>query len=268
MGPSGSGKSTLLNLISGLDRPTEGVVMVAGTDLASLGEPELADWRAAHVGFVFQLYNLLPVLTAAENVELPLVARATASRRTPRSRRSRSFGCRRFAPRGPSAEASSPAASSSGWPSPARLCHGSSSHRGRRADRRPRSRRGRAGARSHARAPQRALEDDRDGHPMTPLPPRGADRIRHLRKARFYDVRPGDRSRRGTKPVAPDAHHRRGTVGVLAFVFPPDGHRPLVHRRRSTPRSIVWPYATRRRSPRRCPCRTCAGSRRCPACRW
>jgi putative ABC transport system ATP-binding protein len=73
MGPSGSGKSTLLNLISGLDRPSGGVVTVAGTDLASLTEPELADWRAANVGFVFQLYNLLPVLTAAENVELPLL---------------------------------------------------------------------------------------------------------------------------------------------------------------------------------------------------
>jgi len=73
MGPSGSGKTTLLNLISGLGRPTSGEVVVAGTDLALLSEPELADWRAAHVGFVFQLYNLLPVLTAAENVELPLL---------------------------------------------------------------------------------------------------------------------------------------------------------------------------------------------------
>jgi putative ABC transport system ATP-binding protein len=73
MGPSGSGKSTLLNLISGLDRPTTGVVEVAGRDLARLDDRQLSDWRAAHVGFIFQLYNLLPVLTAAENVELPLL---------------------------------------------------------------------------------------------------------------------------------------------------------------------------------------------------
>ncbi len=73
MGPSGSGKSTLLNLISGLDRPSAGVVEVAGRDLARLSDTELADWRAAHVGFIFQLYNLIPVLTAAENVELPLL---------------------------------------------------------------------------------------------------------------------------------------------------------------------------------------------------
>ncbi|WAS83008.1 MULTISPECIES: ABC transporter ATP-binding protein [unclassified Corallococcus] len=73
MGPSGSGKSTLLNLVSGLDRPTTGVVEVAGRDLARMDDRELSDWRAAHVGFVFQLYNLIPVLTAAENVELPLL---------------------------------------------------------------------------------------------------------------------------------------------------------------------------------------------------
>ncbi|RKH06680.1 ABC transporter ATP-binding protein [Corallococcus carmarthensis] len=73
MGPSGSGKSTLLNLISGLDQPTTGIAEVAGRDLAQMDDRELSDWRAAHVGFVFQLYNLIPVLTAAENVELPLL---------------------------------------------------------------------------------------------------------------------------------------------------------------------------------------------------
>jgi putative ABC transport system ATP-binding protein len=73
MGPSGSGKSTLLNLISGLDKPTTGSVEVGGRELTTMSEAELADWRAAHVGFVFQLYNLLPVLTAAENVEVPLL---------------------------------------------------------------------------------------------------------------------------------------------------------------------------------------------------
>ena len=72
MGPSGSGKSTLLNLIAGLDRPTAGVLRVGGVDIAALPESALADWRAAHVGFVFQFYNLIPVLTAFENVELPL----------------------------------------------------------------------------------------------------------------------------------------------------------------------------------------------------
>jgi putative ABC transport system ATP-binding protein len=73
MGPSGSGKSTLLNLISGLDRPTAGRVEVAGHNLADMSDKALSDWRAAHVGFIFQLYNLIPVLTAAENVELPLL---------------------------------------------------------------------------------------------------------------------------------------------------------------------------------------------------
>jgi putative ABC transport system ATP-binding protein len=73
MGPSGSGKTTLLNLIAGIDRPTSGKVVVAGTDLGALSEGQLAKWRSRSVGFIFQFYNLIPVLTALENVELPLL---------------------------------------------------------------------------------------------------------------------------------------------------------------------------------------------------
>jgi putative ABC transport system ATP-binding protein len=72
MGPSGSGKTTLLNLLAGLDVPTAGRVVVAGEETSRLGESELAPWRQRHIGFIFQLYNLIPVLTAFENVELPL----------------------------------------------------------------------------------------------------------------------------------------------------------------------------------------------------
>ena len=73
MGPSGSGKTTLLNLIAGIDRPSSGRVMVDGKEISSLSDAELTRWRAKHVGFIFQLYNLIPVLTAYENVELPLL---------------------------------------------------------------------------------------------------------------------------------------------------------------------------------------------------
>ena len=73
MGPPGSGKSTLLNLIAGLDRPTSGTVLVGGVELGGLSETALARWRSTNVGFVFQNYNLIPVLTAAQNVELPLL---------------------------------------------------------------------------------------------------------------------------------------------------------------------------------------------------
>lgn len=82
MGPSGSGKSTLLNLMAGIDQPTAGRIEIAGVDIATLNERQLADWRATHVGFIFQFYNLMPVLTAFENVELPLLL-------TPLSRRER-----------------------------------------------------------------------------------------------------------------------------------------------------------------------------------
>jgi putative ABC transport system ATP-binding protein len=73
MGPSGSGKTTLLNLLSGIDSPTDGSLVIAGTELANLSRRELTRWRAANVGYIFQLYHLIPVLTAFENVELPLL---------------------------------------------------------------------------------------------------------------------------------------------------------------------------------------------------
>jgi putative ABC transport system ATP-binding protein len=80
MGPSGSGKTTLLNLIAGIDRPTSGRVVVGGTDVAQLSESALAAWRSHNVGFIFQFYNLIPVLNATENVELPLLLTSLSKR--------------------------------------------------------------------------------------------------------------------------------------------------------------------------------------------
>ena len=80
MGPSGSGKSTLLNLIAGIDKPNAGSIAIGGVDIVSLSEGELADWRAANVGFIFQFYNLMPVLNAFENVELPLLLTGLSAR--------------------------------------------------------------------------------------------------------------------------------------------------------------------------------------------
>jgi len=85
MGPSGSGKTTLLNLIAGIDAPTSGTIRVAGEEIAKLSETARAGWRARNIGFIFQFYNLMPVLTAAENVELPLLL--TRLRRAERQRR-------------------------------------------------------------------------------------------------------------------------------------------------------------------------------------
>jgi len=83
MGPSGSGKTTLLNLLGGIDRPDSGEIHVAGRSIERLSEGELARWRAANIGFIFQFYNLMPMLTAAQNVELPLLlTRLRASERT------------------------------------------------------------------------------------------------------------------------------------------------------------------------------------------
>jgi len=80
MGPSGSGKTTLLNLLGGLDKPTAGTVNVGGAELSSMSNSQLSKWRATHVGFIFQFYNLLPVLTARKNVELPLLLTKLSSR--------------------------------------------------------------------------------------------------------------------------------------------------------------------------------------------
>ncbi len=86
MGPSGSGKSTLLNLIAGLDQPTSGRLVVAGAEIGSMSEGQRANWRAQNIGFVFQTYNLVPVLTALENVELPLLlAKLPAAERRKRA---------------------------------------------------------------------------------------------------------------------------------------------------------------------------------------
>lgn len=85
MGPSGSGKTTLLNLVAGIDQPSEGVLEVCGAEIGGLSRSKLARWRAAHVGYIFQLYHLVPVLTAFENVELPLLL-STMSRRDRRER--------------------------------------------------------------------------------------------------------------------------------------------------------------------------------------
>jgi len=80
MGPSGSGKSTLLHLLAGLDKPTSGMISVGGANVTRMKRRELAAWRAQHIGFVFQFYNLLPVLTAAQNVELPLLLTSLSGR--------------------------------------------------------------------------------------------------------------------------------------------------------------------------------------------
>ncbi|MFO1198195.1 MAG: ABC transporter ATP-binding protein [Burkholderiaceae bacterium] len=80
MGPSGSGKSTLLNLIAGIDKPSSGTIEIGGVDISGLSEGELADWRAANVGFIFQFYNLLPVLSALDNVKLPLLLTGLGAR--------------------------------------------------------------------------------------------------------------------------------------------------------------------------------------------
>jgi putative ABC transport system ATP-binding protein len=117
MGPSGSGKSTLLNLIGGLDRPSEGTIEVAGERVDQLSGSRLAAWRARHVGLVFQFYNLLPVLTAERNVELPLLLTGLKrAQRRSHARRRWELSAWRIA--AGTTRVNCPAASSSGWHCP------------------------------------------------------------------------------------------------------------------------------------------------------
>ncbi len=91
MGPSGSGKTTLLNLLGGLDVPTRGSITVAGDEVTHMSASTLTQWRARHVGFIFQMYNLIPVLNAFQNVELPAASHQALESRAPRPRGDRSF---------------------------------------------------------------------------------------------------------------------------------------------------------------------------------
>ena len=117
MGPSGSGKSTLMHILAGLDKPTEGQVTVAGVDIGDLDDSELTKLRRDHIGFIFQFFNLLPMLTAAENIVLPRGSRAPSPIR-PGSTRSSPVSASRSASR--TSRRSSRAASSSASPSPGR----------------------------------------------------------------------------------------------------------------------------------------------------
>lgn len=119
MGPSGSGKSTLLNLIAGIDQPSSGTIAINGVDIATLDETALADWRAANVGFIFQFYNLMPVLTAYENVELPLLL-THLSRSSARPTSKRPWRWCAWPTAWTTTRTSCPAGNSSAWPLPAR----------------------------------------------------------------------------------------------------------------------------------------------------
>jgi putative ABC transport system ATP-binding protein len=175
MGPSGSGKTTLLNLIGGLDTPTAGTISVGGQRIDQLGAGALAKWRAANVGFVFQFYNLMPMLSAQRNVELPLLLTklSSAQRKQNAAIALKLVGLDERASH-----------------KPTELSGGAGL---RRADRRPRPpvRRGRAGPVAHAQP--RAWQDHRDGHPRSE-----GRRVRqpHPAPGQGHAGRAGDRLRR------------------------------------------------------------------------
>ncbi len=168
MGPSGSGKTTLLNLLSGIDSPTEGSLVIAGRELANLNRRELTKWRATHVGYIFQLYHLVPVLTAFENVELPLLL-APMSKKDRHARVEAALTLVGLADR----MHHTPAELSGGQEQRVAIARALVADPtllvgvagGGRADRRPRSRVRGPHPRAAPEALARSREDHRDGHP-------------------------------------------------------------------------------------------------------
>ena len=185
MGPSGSGKSTLLNLVSGIDRPDHGELMVAGELLNDLSEDELAAWRARHVGLIFQFFNLIPVLSARDNVALPLLLTQLDKRERRSPRRDRAARRRTRRPHG------SPPAHPVGRRAAARRHrprhrHRSGPDRRRRADRRSRRAQRRGHSQSAAAAEERVRQDHRHGHAR---PARAALRRRGLSPRQGHPAR-------------------------------------------------------------------------------
>ena len=172
MGPSGSGKTTLLNLIGGLDKPDRGEITVAGERIDQLSSGQLAKWRARHVGFIFQIYNLLPVLTAERNVEVPLLL----TRLGAKERKRNVYAALELVGLADRAK-HKPSELSGGQQQRvaiARAGRGSDAARLRRADRRPRPRDVGVDPRVASAPEQEAGQDDRDGHAR---PARGRSRV-------------------------------------------------------------------------------------------
>ncbi len=200
MGPSGSGKTTLLNLLGGLDRPTRGTIDVSGQTLNTMTSAALAQWRAANVGFIFQFYNLLPVLSAQHNVELPLLLTPSVARAAAEERGDRVADRRPRRPRQTQADRIV------GRPAAARRDRARDRRRPeaaavRRTDRRPRSHHGRRDPRAVADAQPRTRQDHRDG-----------DARSESRRIRAHGAAHGQRSPGRARPLRAPCHDAARTA--------------------------------------------------------